>query len=133
MCPLVVEIERPASTIRGATTSPRAAASRIARVAPLEVADRGEAGFDRLASIAERSKGGLGHPAGHLLDQRGNSAGVGFEMDVAVDQAGQNETIAEVDKFRPGGRRSQAVANLDDPAAGDDQGGRPPRRPAGPI
>src|SRR5687768_6648488 len=32
--PEVVEMERPASTIRGASTSPRAAASRMARVAP---------------------------------------------------------------------------------------------------
>ena len=137
MWPEVVEIERPASTIRGATISPRGggvADGEGGAAAVAEVADGGEAGLERLAGIGERAQGLRRRVLGHLLDQAAIAAGVGIEMDVAVDQAGQDEAVRKVDQARArraAATRPSRTSTIRPPAIDDRR--RAARRPAGPV
>jgi hypothetical protein len=107
--------------------------SPVLRPSRRRVADGGEAGVERLAGVGEGAKGLLRRIFADLLDQSGHPAGIRFEMDVAVDQAGEDETGGKVDQCGSGGRRSEAVLHGDDPAALDDDGRGSPRRPAGTV
>ena len=65
-----------------------------------EVADRGEAGVERLARVPGRLVGAQRHAVGEVGELALDPGPVGVEMDVAVDQAGQHEAVGKVDQPR---------------------------------
>ncbi len=54
-------------------------------------------------------------------------------MNVAVDQAREDEPVAKVDHLRAGGRFNEAVVDGDHFAAPHDEGGIAPRRATGTV
>ena len=89
-----------------------------------EVAHRREAGVERLARVGERLVGEVGVAVRQRFHQAFLAGVVAFEMHVAVDQAGQDVALAQIDDGRAGKAvgRGEAVADRFDPAVADDHG-----------
>ncbi len=101
----------------------RVAQAQSDAVVGAEVADRGEAGVERLARVPRRFVGAQRDAVGDVGELALDAGPVGVEMDVAVDQPGQDEAVGKVDQ--PGARRHRHEAvlhRLDPPAADDDAG-----------
>ena len=102
-----------------------AAADRVAEaerdaVGGAQIADRGEAGVERLARVPRRLMGAKRDAVGDVGKLAFNSGAVGIEMDVAVDQPGQDEAVGKVDQPGAGRHRNEAVLDPLDPAAADE-------------
>jgi len=97
-----------AAGIDDARTHHPAVVDRIAQrerrtAAIAQVAHRGEARAQGLHAVPLRPQGIESRARAHRLDERGLAAGVGVEVHMAVDEAGQHEPVAEVDHARADG------------------------------
>ena len=95
-----------------------------------EVADRGEAGEQGAAGVEQGGIGLVLIIAARRLQPRLEAVVEAAEMDVHVDQAGEDIGVAQIDDAGAG-QVDIAVADLGDAAAADDDARLAPRRPAG--
>ena len=104
--------------MRGPVSHPLAMASRKAKgdavIGAAKIAHGGEAGVERLARVPGRFVGLAGGAVGHVGELAFNAGAVRGEMDVAIDEPGQNEAVLQIDDRRAGGSLGEAVLNRDD-------------------
>ena len=90
-----------------------------------KVANRRKAGAKRFHAVQLCFEGLQRMVVADVGQQRLLAAAVGRQMDVAVDQAGKNRLVLEIDerrtRFR---RRNMAIMDCDDPPLVDDNGRR---------
>jgi len=107
------------------------AESQSVAVLVAEVADRGEAGAQGLHTVHlgfERVERPVVANLGQKLLL---AAPIANQVNVAVDQSGQDSFVAKLDRRGSSRRRHVTIANFDDPAVVDDDRRRPGRRLAG--